>query len=65
MSAQEWQCIRKHVPNFLVWPEIWMGCLLGAVSGVLLLETILKMIEIKAYTLKNDHESIFFLKVLG
>jgi len=44
MSAQEWQCIRKHVPNFIAWPEIWMGCLFGAVSGVLLLETILKMI---------------------
>ena len=44
MSAQEWQCIRKHIPNFIMWPEFMYGCLAGACCGVILLETIIRTV---------------------
>jgi hypothetical protein len=44
VSTQEWQCIKNTVPNFMAWPEVWIGCIVGSVSGVLLLETILNFI---------------------
>jgi len=44
VSTQEWQCIKNNVPNFILWPEFLYGCLFGSISGVILLEAILKII---------------------
>jgi hypothetical protein len=45
MSPQDWSVIRRHVPNYLTCPYMWAGIILGSVSGVILLETILHMCQ--------------------
>ena len=45
MTTQEWQNIRRNVPNCWEWPEIWIGCAAGSICGVALLSLILHFIH--------------------
>jgi len=44
MTTQEWQTIKKYMPNYFTCGYLWSGITLGAISGVVLLETIIKLI---------------------
>jgi len=45
MSRQEWSVIRRHVPNYFACPYVWAGIMLGSVTGVVLLEILLKLCQ--------------------
>jgi hypothetical protein len=44
MTTQEWQLIRKYMPNYFTCKYTWTGVLLGSLVGVMLLESIMKLI---------------------
>jgi len=44
MTTQEWQTIKKYMPNYFTCSYTWSGVVLGAISGVVLLESIIKLI---------------------
>ena len=44
MTTQEWQTIKKYMPNYFTCVHVWAGIALGSIAGVLLLESIIRMI---------------------
>ena len=44
MTMQEWQLIRKYTPNYFTCKYTWSGVILGSFVGVILLESIIRMI---------------------
>jgi hypothetical protein len=44
MTTQEWQLIKKYTPNYFTCVYTWVGVILGSLVGVILLESIIRMI---------------------
>ena len=44
MTTQEWQTIKKYMPNYFSCVYLWSGVTLGAIGGVILLESIIRVI---------------------
>jgi len=44
MTTQEWQLIKKYMPNYFSCVYTWSGIALGSIFGVILLESIIKLL---------------------